>query len=68
MSDQEPQLSPLELLRVASLPEVKRLTGLSADTIKKHHGAKLVRVSPRRIGMRVKDVLAIAQARSTVTA
>jgi hypothetical protein len=58
--DQEPQLSALELMRVASMPEIERLTGLSHDTITKHHSDKLVRVSPRRIGMRVKDALAIA--------
>jgi hypothetical protein len=59
-ADQEPQLSPLELMRVAGMAEIERLTGLSHDVITKHYADKLVRVSPRRIGMRIKDVLAIA--------
>ena len=61
MSDQDhPQpLTTLELERVAGMPEVKRLTNLSSDTIKKHYREYLVHVSPRRIGMRIKDVLAI---------
>jgi hypothetical protein len=56
------ELTPLALLRVAPMPEVERLSGLSSDTIKKHYRHLLVRVSPRRIGMRVRDALAIAQA------
>jgi hypothetical protein len=63
MADQEPRLSALELERVALMPEIERLTSLSHDTITKHYGDKLVRVSPRRIGMRIKDVLAIPKAR-----
>jgi hypothetical protein len=59
-----PELTPLELLRVAALPEVKRITGLSADTLKKHYADKIVRVSPRRIGMRIRDVLAIGTPRN----
>jgi hypothetical protein len=58
--DQEPQLSPLELMRVAGMAEIEQLTGLSHDTITTHYRDKLVRVSPRRIGMRIKDVLNIA--------
>jgi hypothetical protein len=57
---QDQPLSPLELERVALMPEIERLTSLSHDTIVKHYRDKLVRVSPRRIGMRIKDVLTIA--------
>jgi hypothetical protein len=57
---QDPQLSPLELERVAFMPEVERMTSLHAETIKRHYGHLLVHVSPRRIGMKIKDVLAIA--------
>jgi hypothetical protein len=62
MSDNQddPKLSPLELMRVAAMPEIERLTGLSHHVIKRHYADKIVRVSPRRIGMRIKDVLAIA--------
>jgi hypothetical protein len=54
------ELSALELERVAAAPEIKRITGLSFDTVKRHYPDKIVRVSPRRIGMRIRDVLAIA--------
>jgi hypothetical protein len=55
-------LTALELERVAGMPEVERLTNLSSDTLKKHYRNKIVHVSPRRIGMRVKDALAIGKA------
>jgi hypothetical protein len=55
-----PPLPPeIELERVLSMPEIMRLTTLSHDTIVKHYRHRLVRISPRRIGMRLKDVLQI---------
>jgi hypothetical protein len=58
---QPPKLSErLELERIAAKPEIERITSLSFDVIKRHYGHLLVRVSPRRIGMRIRDVLAIA--------
>jgi hypothetical protein len=55
-----PELTPLELMRVAAMPEIERLTGLSHDTITTHYRHLLVKTSPRRIGMRIRDVLSIA--------
>lgn len=54
-----PPLTPLELLRVARLPEVTRLTGISEDGLRRHHADKIVHLSPRAVGMRVVDALMI---------
>jgi hypothetical protein len=54
-------LAALEGERVLSLPEVARLNGTSVDTIKRRHASKIVRVSDKRVGMKLKDALAIAQ-------
>jgi hypothetical protein len=49
----------LELERVLPLPEAARLTNLSDDTLRRRHADKIVQLSPRRIGMKVRDALAI---------
>jgi predicted DNA-binding transcriptional regulator AlpA len=51
----------LELERVLPLPEVIQLTSLGKNTLRRYHGDKFVRLSPRRVGMRLKDVLAITR-------
>jgi hypothetical protein len=50
----------LELERVLELPEVEEITSLSIDSIKRHHRDKLVNLSPRRLGMKMRNALAIA--------
>jgi hypothetical protein len=50
----------LELERVVPLPEVKRITSLSHDSLIRHHRDRIISLSPRRVGMKLKDVLAIA--------
>jgi hypothetical protein len=50
-------MPPLELLRIAPMPEVERLSGLSHDTITREHKDKIKTLSPRRRGMRVIDAL-----------
>jgi hypothetical protein len=47
----------LELQRIAPLSEASRLSGVSVDTLKRHHGDKIIKISDRRNGMRVKDAL-----------
>ena len=54
---------PVELLRIAPLPEAARLSSLSDDSLVRHHRDKLVDLGPRRKGMRVIDALLIKQAR-----
>jgi hypothetical protein len=54
---QLPPLSPLELHRIAPMGEASHLSGLSEDTLRRHHPDKIVHLSPRRDGMRVGDAL-----------
>lgn len=60
--DDLPSVSPIELRRVVDLDEAARLTGLSKDTLKRHHRDKIRKLSPRRLGMRVGDALALQAA------
>jgi len=53
----------LELERVLERPEIEDLTSLSIDTLKRHHRDKFVNLSPRRIGMKLRDALAIASSK-----
>ena len=54
-------LPPLELLRIAEMPEASRLAGLSGDTLEREHPDKIVRLSKRRIGMRVAHALMLRE-------
>ena len=54
-------LPPLELLRVAQMPEAERLSGCSADTLEREHPDKIVRPSKRRKGMRVAHALMLRE-------
>lgn len=56
-----PDLTALELARIAPMPEAERLSGLSGYTLKRYHANKIVKLSPRRLGMRVRDALMLAQ-------
>ncbi len=51
--DELPMPSTIELQRIVPLMEAARLAGISEDTLKRHHGDKIIRLSPRRLGMRV---------------
>jgi hypothetical protein len=51
----------LELLRFAPMPEAERLSGLSEDTLRRHHSDKIRKLSPRRDGMRVIDALMLSE-------
>ena len=46
-------MPPLELLRIAPMPEAEHLSGTSADTLKREHPDKIIKTSKRRVGMRV---------------
>jgi hypothetical protein len=56
------ELPPLELLRVARLDEAARLAGMSQRTLRRNHSHLILRISPRRRGMRVGDALMLGQA------
>jgi hypothetical protein len=47
----------LESQRIISLSEASVLTGLSIDTLRRRY--RVLKLSPRRVGMRLSDVLAI---------
>jgi hypothetical protein len=54
----EPALLEVELRRIAPLPEAARLKGgISVRTLKRNFPDLIVRVSKRRLGMRVGDAL-----------
>ena len=60
MSDKPPspsQLVDLELQRIVTMPEAERLSGLSADSLRRHYPDKIIKLTPRREGMRVRDAL-----------
>jgi hypothetical protein len=54
-------LPPLELLRVAPMPEVERLSGMSEDTWERRYPDKVVKLSPRRKGVRVVHALMLSR-------
>ena len=49
----------IALARIVSLREASELAGISEDTLRRIHGDKIIRLSPRRLGMRLKDALFI---------
>jgi hypothetical protein len=53
----------LELDRIVSLQEATKISSLSADTLKRHHGTKVIELSPRRLGMRLRDALMLDRSR-----
>jgi hypothetical protein len=50
-----------ELDRVVSLQQAARLMGISPDTIRRRHPDKILRLSPRRQGMRLRDALLLEE-------
>jgi hypothetical protein len=46
-----------ELERIVSLTEACALSGLSVEGLRRYHKEKIITLSPRRRGMRVKDAL-----------
>ena len=52
------KLSPeLELEQIVSLQRAEKLSGLSSDSWKRHHQDKIIELSPRRLGVRLRDAL-----------
>jgi hypothetical protein len=52
--------SEIELQRIVSLKEGAKLQGSSVDTIKRRQPDKIIRISLRRLGIRVRDALLVA--------
>ncbi len=58
MSNNKPHLSwEIEMERIVPIKEAARLAGCSPDTLKRNHRDKIVQISDRRIGMRIRDAL-----------
>jgi hypothetical protein len=55
----------LELERVVGLGQVSALSGLSVDTIKRNHPDKIMQLSKRRKGMKLKHALNLNLGKST---
>jgi hypothetical protein len=51
----------LALARIVSLREAAQLAGCSEDTLKRRHASKIIRISPRRLGMRLRDALLLTE-------
>jgi len=47
----------LELERIITLQEACRLKSVSLDTLKRRYADKIIHLSPRRRGMRLRDAL-----------
>jgi hypothetical protein len=52
---------PVEMLRVAERKECEELSSLSWDTLRRKYPDKVVRLSERRVGMRIGHVLMLGQ-------
>jgi hypothetical protein len=53
--------------KVVSLPEAAHLAGVSPDTLRRCHKRqelKIIKVSPRRVGVRLSDLRAFLDARA----
>jgi hypothetical protein len=54
------KLTALELERIVTLEEASRLSSLSEDSLRRYCGDKIIKLSTRRDGMRVRDALMLA--------
>jgi len=56
-NDDLPSPTAVELNRIVKLPEASRLSSLSEDTLREVYPDKIVKLSPKRDGMRVGHAL-----------
>jgi predicted DNA-binding transcriptional regulator AlpA len=64
--DQLPPVAPF-VDKVVSLPEAAHLAGVSPDTLRRCHKRqelKVIKLSPRRVGVRLSDLKAFIDARA----
>jgi hypothetical protein len=53
----EGQFSALELETIISVPKAAKIRGVSHDTFKRHYGDLIRKLSPRRQGVKLRDIL-----------
>jgi hypothetical protein len=51
----------LELDRIISLQDAEKISSLSPDSWKRNHREKIVELSPRRYGIRLRDALKLSR-------
>ena len=51
----------LELDRIITLQEAKKISSLSVNSWKRNHPDKIVELSPRRLGVRLRDALMLRE-------
>jgi hypothetical protein len=56
------ELSPLlELERIITLEQAAEISGISPDTWRRRYPEKIIRLSPRRVGVKLKHALMLQQ-------
>jgi hypothetical protein len=65
-NDYPTALPLIERLRIIPIAEAVRLSGVSEDGLRRHYPEKIIRLSPRRIGMRLGDALMLGEAKRGV--
>lgn len=63
--DSPPSWTKWELESVKSLPQIEQLTSLDRDTLIRVYPEFLIRVSPKRLGMKFRNVLKIMNGEAT---
>jgi hypothetical protein len=62
LTNRKTELRPdLELLRVLPLRQAAEIAGISLDTLKRRYPEIVIQLSPRRVGVRLRDALAIGR-------
>jgi hypothetical protein len=60
LTNRKVELRPdLELLRVLPVREAAEVAGISLDTLRRNHPDIILKLSTRRVGVRLRDALAI---------
>jgi hypothetical protein len=54
-------MTPLELKRIAPPDECEKFTGVSWDTLRKQYPKLIRRISERRCGIRIADLITIGE-------
>ena len=62
LTNRKTELRPdLELQRVVTLREAAEISGISLDTIRRRYPQIIIKLSPRRVGVRLRDALSIGK-------
>ena len=62
ITNRKTELRPdLELLRVLPVEQAAEIAGISKDTLRRNHPEIIIKLSTRRVGVRLRDALAIGR-------